>query len=287
MASPTSTSCTRGTASSWPRRRRVSGTRRSPARSSVRSASCSRSGSTSTTSPACTRSTSGRSHEGLLLEVRGGAHAHRLAHGRPYDCSAHMLWIGERTRASTVPTWSSSRGRQPDRVKLGPTATGEDAVALAERLNPGRIPGRLTFITRMGAGRVRVALPPLLHAVQRARFPSSGCATRCTNLVRMPSGTKTRRFDEIMEELHGCFAAHREVGTWPGRRASRVHGRGRDRSSRQVGGRARGSARQPLRDALRPTPERAPVAGSGVPGRRAHAGRLSTSPCGWRSSARG
>jgi 3-deoxy-7-phosphoheptulonate synthase len=129
-----------------------------------------------------------------------------------------MLWIGERTRqldGAHVEFFSGVDN--PIGVKLSPAATPDDAVALAERLNPRRIPGRLTFITRMGAGRVREALPPLLRAVREADVPVVwACDPMHGNLVRMASGTKTRRFDEIMDELHGFFAAHREVGTWPG-----------------------------------------------------------------------
>ena len=105
----------------------------------------------------------------------------------------------------------------PIGVKLGPAATSEEAVALAERLNPHRVPGRLTFITRMGAERVHETLPPLLKAVRATEIPVVwACDPMHANFVRMPSGTKTRRFDSIMEEIQGFFAAHREVGTWPG-----------------------------------------------------------------------
>jgi 3-deoxy-7-phosphoheptulonate synthase len=158
------------------------------------------------------------SHEGLLLEYEEALTRTDSLTGRPYDCSAHMLWIGERTRGIDGAHVEFFSGvDNPIGVKLGPTATGEDAVALAKRLNPGRIPGRLTFITRMGAARVREVLPPLLRAVQQAGIPVVWvCDPMHANLVRMPSGTKTRRFDEIMEELYGFFAAHREVGTWPG-----------------------------------------------------------------------
>ena len=102
-------------------------------------------------------------------------------------------------------------------MKLGPSATPEDAVALAERLNPDRVPGRLTFIARMGAGHVREKLPPLLRALRESGIPVVwACDPMHGNLVRTSSGRKTRHFDSIMEELHGFFASHREVGTWPG-----------------------------------------------------------------------
>jgi 3-deoxy-7-phosphoheptulonate synthase len=158
------------------------------------------------------------SHEGLLLEYEEALTRNDSLTGTPYDCSAHMLWIGERTReldGAHVEFFSGVDN--PIGVKLGPTATPDDAVALAQRLNPRRIPGRLTFITRMGAGRVRETLPPLLRAIRESEIPVVwACDPMHGNLVRMASGKKTRRFDDIMDELHGFFAAHREVGTWPG-----------------------------------------------------------------------
>jgi 3-deoxy-7-phosphoheptulonate synthase len=158
------------------------------------------------------------SHEGLLLEYEEALTRTDSLTGEPYDCSAHMLWIGERTRdlgGAHVEFFSGVRN--PIGVKLGPTATAEDVIALTERLNPDRVPGRLTLITRMGADRVREALPPLLRAVQEAQAPVVwACDPMHANLVRTPSGTKTRHFDAIMAEVQGFFAAHREVGTWPG-----------------------------------------------------------------------
>ena len=158
------------------------------------------------------------SHEGLLLEYEEALTRSDSLTGQPYDCSAHMLWIGERTReldGAHVEFFSGVNN--PIGVKLGPSATPEDAVALAERLNPGSVPGRLTLITRMGAERVREALPPLLEAVREAGVPVVWvCDPMHGNMVRTPSGTKTRRFDSIMDELQGFFAAHREVGTFPG-----------------------------------------------------------------------
>ena len=158
------------------------------------------------------------SHEGLLLEYEEALTRTDSLTGEPYDCSAHLLWIGDRTRQLDGAHVEFFSGVQnPVAVKLGPTATAEDAVALAERLNPRRVPGRLTFVTRMGAGVVREALPPLLRAVRASGVPVVwACDPMHANLVRMPSGTKTRHFDAILEEVEGFFAAHREVGTWPG-----------------------------------------------------------------------
>jgi 3-deoxy-7-phosphoheptulonate synthase len=158
------------------------------------------------------------SHEGLLLEYEEALTRTDSLTGQPYDCSAHMLWIGERTRDPAGAHVEFFSGvNNPIGVKLGPAATPDDAVQLAERLNPGRVPGRLTLITRLGAERVREALPPLLRAVREAEVPVVwACDPMHANLVRTSSGTKTRTFDSIMAELQGFFAAHREVGTWPG-----------------------------------------------------------------------
>ena len=158
------------------------------------------------------------SHEGLLLPYEEALTRQDSLTGQWYDCSAHMLWIGNRTRDPEGAHVAFFSGvLNPIGVKLGPTATPEEAVALAERLNPDRVPGRLTFITRVGADRVRDALPPLLEALRDAELPVVWvCDPMHANHVRTANGTKTRHFDSIMAELEGFFAAHREVGTWPG-----------------------------------------------------------------------
>jgi len=158
------------------------------------------------------------SHEGLLLDFEEPLTRTDSLTGRPYDCSAHMLWIGERTRDLTGAHVEFFSGvDNPIGVKLGPTATPQDVLGLCERLNPNRVPGRLTLIARMGAEGVRDALPPLLQAARDTEVPVVWvCDPMHANLIRTPSGTKTRRFDSIMAELQGFFAAHREAGTWPG-----------------------------------------------------------------------
>ena len=158
------------------------------------------------------------SHEGLLLEYEEALTRTDSLTGRPYDCSAHMLWIGQRTRelgGAHVEFFSGVDN--PIGVKLGPDATAEDVLALSERLNPHHVPGRLTLITRMGADRVEEILPPLLRAVREAGVPVVWvCDPMHANQFRTPSGTKTRHFDAIMAELQGFFSAHRAEGTWPG-----------------------------------------------------------------------
>ncbi|MDH5333807.1 MAG: 3-deoxy-7-phosphoheptulonate synthase, partial [Thermoleophilia bacterium] len=102
-------------------------------------------------------------------------------------------------------------------VKLGPETTPEECVELCRRLNPLDTPGRLTLITRMGAGTIREALPPLLRAVREAGAAVVwSCDPMHANTFQTPSGHKTRRFEDVMTEIEGFFAAHREVGTWPG-----------------------------------------------------------------------
>jgi 3-deoxy-7-phosphoheptulonate synthase len=158
------------------------------------------------------------SHEGLLLDYEEPLTRQDSTTGQWYDCSAHLLWIGERTRAVDGAHVEFFSGvHNPIGVKLGPTTTPEEAVALGERLNPLRVPGRLTFITRMGAGVVSEALPPVLSAVREAEIPVVwSCDPMHANTFTAPSGHKTRRFDDVMREIEGFFAAHREVGTWPG-----------------------------------------------------------------------
>jgi 3-deoxy-7-phosphoheptulonate synthase len=158
------------------------------------------------------------SHEGLLLPYEEALTRKDSLTGQWYDCSAHMLWIGNRTRDPEGAHVAFFSGvLNPIGVKLGPSTTPAEAVELAEKLNPHRVPGRLTFITRLGADRVRSALPPLLTAVREADIPVVwACDPMHANGVLTVNGTKTRHFESIMEELQGFFAAHREVGTWPG-----------------------------------------------------------------------
>jgi 3-deoxy-7-phosphoheptulonate synthase len=158
------------------------------------------------------------SHEGLLLDYEEPLARKDSLTGTWYDCSAHLLWIGDRTRALDGAHVEFFSGvNNPIGVKLGPTTTPEYAVAVCERLNPGRVPGRLTLISRLGAGHVRELLPPLLAAVRDAGHPVVWvCDPMHENTFVSASGRKTRRFDDVMAELEGFFAAHREVGTWPG-----------------------------------------------------------------------
>ena len=158
------------------------------------------------------------SHEGLVLDYEEGLTRTDSLTGDPYDCSAHMLWIGERTRRPDGAHVEFFSGvRNPVGVKLGPAAAAADVLALCERLNPERKPGRLTLIARMGTGRVLEALPPLVRAVREAGYPVVwACDPMHGNNVRSAGGVKTRRYDDVLTEIEGFFAACRSEGAWPG-----------------------------------------------------------------------
>ena len=158
------------------------------------------------------------SHEGLLLDYEEALTRRDSTTGDWYDCSAHLLWIGERTRRPDGAHVRFFAGvHNPLGVKLGPATTPEDVLELCERLNPNRLPGRLTLIARLGAADVRELLPPLLRAVRDAAHPVVwACDPMHANVFVTASGHKTRHFDDVMSELEGFFAAHREEGTWPG-----------------------------------------------------------------------
>jgi 3-deoxy-7-phosphoheptulonate synthase len=158
------------------------------------------------------------SHEGLLLDYEQGLTRRDSLTGRWYDCSAHMLWIGERTRQLDGAHVAFFAGvNNPLGVKLGPAATAQDVVGLCEALNPGRVPGRLTLIARLGAARVEELLPPLIRAARQGEHPVVWvCDPMHGNVFRTASGYKTRRFEDIMAEIHGFFAACLAENAWPG-----------------------------------------------------------------------
>src|SRR5436305_14550012 len=151
------------------------------------------------------------SHEGLLLDYEEGLTRRDSLTGDWYDCSAHMLWIGERTRAADGAHVAFFAGvHNPIGVKVGATANARELVELCARLDPLRTPGRLTLIARMGAEHVRDALPPLLRAVREAGHPVVwSCDPMHANGIRTASGLKTRRFDAVMHELEGFVVACR------------------------------------------------------------------------------
>jgi 3-deoxy-7-phosphoheptulonate synthase len=158
------------------------------------------------------------SHEALILPYEQALTRTDTQTGRLYDASAHFLWIGERTRAADgAHVQFASTIANPIGVKVGPDATPAQLLALAARLNPAREPGRLTLITRMGAARIRTALPPLIAAVTAEGLPAGWvCDPMHGNTFEAPSGHKTRRFDDVLDEVRGFFEVHRALGTHPG-----------------------------------------------------------------------
>jgi 3-deoxy-7-phosphoheptulonate synthase len=158
------------------------------------------------------------SHEALLLGYEEALTRQDSLTGDWYDCSAHMLWIGERTRRLDGAHVEFLSGvHNPLGCKLGPAAEPDDAVELCERLNPDRVPGRLTLISRMGADKVEDRLRPLLRAVTDAGHPVIwACDPMHGNTFTATGGRKTRHFDDVLAEITGFFAAHRAEGTWPG-----------------------------------------------------------------------
>jgi 3-deoxy-7-phosphoheptulonate synthase len=158
------------------------------------------------------------SHEALILGYEEALTRRDSLTGDWYDCSAHMLWIGERTRQlDGAHVHFLSGVGNPVGCKVGPSVTPDDVIGLCEALNPDRIPGRLTLISRMGADKIAEALPPLLRAVRDSGHPVAwACDPMHGNTFTAPSGRKTRHFDAVLSEIAGFFAAHREVGTWPG-----------------------------------------------------------------------
>lgn len=157
-------------------------------------------------------------HEGLLMDYESPMTRIDSRTDTPYNTSAHFLWIGERTRElDGAHVDYFSKIRNPIGVKLGPATTPETALALIDKLDPEREPGRLTFITRMGAGKIRDALPPLLEAVRESGAqPLWVTDPMHGNGITTPTGYKTRRFDDVVDEVRGFFEAHRAVGTFPG-----------------------------------------------------------------------
>jgi 3-deoxy-7-phosphoheptulonate synthase len=158
------------------------------------------------------------SHEALLLPYEEALVRRDQESGEWFGSSGHLLWVGERTRAVDGAHVEFLSGLEnPVACKLGPTATADEVVSLCERLNPDRIPGRLTLISRMGATQVTEALPPLLAATRDEAHPVIWAVDPMHgNTLETSSGRKTRRFDDIIEEVQGFFAACASESTWPG-----------------------------------------------------------------------
>ena len=158
------------------------------------------------------------SHEALILGYEEALTRQDSLTGGWYDCSAHMLWIGERTRQLDGAHVEFLRGvGNPIGCKIGKTTDVDYVLSLCETLNPARIPGRLTLISRMGANDVEEALRPLLRAVRDAGHPVVwACDPMHGNTYSAPNGRKTRHLEDIVKEITGFVKAHRAEGTWPG-----------------------------------------------------------------------
>jgi 3-deoxy-7-phosphoheptulonate synthase len=158
------------------------------------------------------------SHEALILPYEECLTRQDSITGDWYDCSAHMVWVGDRTRQLDGAHLEFLSGiDNPVGAKVGPGCTPAEVLAICERLNPDRVSGRMTLITRLGAGAIEDLLPPLVRAVEAEGHPVVwACDPMHGNTFTSEGGRKTRRFDDILAELRSFFAVHRGEGTWPG-----------------------------------------------------------------------
>ena len=158
------------------------------------------------------------SHEALLPNYEQALTRVDSLTGEWYGCSAHFLWIGDRTRQPDSAHVELLRGLQnPVGLKCGPSLDPDELLRLIEVLNPANVPGRLTLISRMGADKVESALPPLVRAVQRAgQKVVWACDPMHGNTIKSSTGYKTRPFDRILAEVKGFFAVHRAEGSYAG-----------------------------------------------------------------------
>jgi 3-deoxy-7-phosphoheptulonate synthase len=158
------------------------------------------------------------SHEALLLDYEKPLTRVDSRTGNLYDVSGHFVWVGERTRElDGAHIDFVSKIKNPIGVKIGPKTTESDILGLLEKLNPEKIPGRLMFITRMGAGNIRNVLPKLVAAVQKTDHPVLWvCDPMHGNTTEAASGHKTRQLDDVIDEVRGFFEVHKNAGTHPG-----------------------------------------------------------------------
>ncbi len=161
------------------------------------------------------------SHEALFLdyeEALAREDSEDEVQGRWYDCSGHMLWIGDRTRQIEGAHIEFLRGvRNPLGMKVGPDHDVEDIIAVLQRLNPDNEEGRITLITRFGASKVAQYLPPLIRAVKEKGLHVLWCCDPMHGNIRKTlTGCKTRSFEDILAELQNFFTVAREEGVVPG-----------------------------------------------------------------------
>ena len=158
------------------------------------------------------------SHEALLLQYEEALTRRDSLTGDWYDCSAHMLWIGDRTRFENSAHVEFLRGvGNPIGMKCGPSLEPDALLKMLDTLNPAREPGRMTLISRFGHDKVEDGLPKLVRAVAREGHPVVwSCDPMHGNVIKSDSGYKTRPFDRILGEVKGFFAVHRAEGTHAG-----------------------------------------------------------------------
>ncbi len=158
------------------------------------------------------------SHEALILEYEKALTRIDSRTGNPYDVSAHFVWIGERTRQLDGAHMDfAEKIHNPIGVKLGPKTTPEEVLGIMKKLNPTNEPGRLTFISRMGASLIREKLPTLIETVNKSEAKVLWvCDPMHGNTYEAPSGYKTRKFDDVLDEVRGFFEVHKKLGTHPG-----------------------------------------------------------------------
>ena len=175
-------------------------------------------GINSTNTPSLHETSLFTSHEALLLNYEQALTRIDTLTGKPYDCSAHMVWIGERTRQLDHAHIEFFRGiNNPVGVKVGPSMEEDELIRLIDALNPNNDPGRLTLITRMGADKLEANLPRLLRRVKaEGRNVVWSSDPMHGNTFSASSGYKTRNFDAILSEIKQFFAAHEAEGTYAG-----------------------------------------------------------------------
>ncbi|MDE3060690.1 MAG: 3-deoxy-7-phosphoheptulonate synthase class II [Pseudomonadota bacterium] len=158
------------------------------------------------------------SHEALLLGYESSLTRLDESDGKYYAASAHMLWIGDRTRSPDEAHVEFMRGiANPIGMKVGPSMTPDTLLKLIDILNPDNEPGRLTLISRMGSSKIGAQLPPLVRAVQAAgKTVVWSCDPMHGNTIKSPNGYKTRKFTDILAEVRQFFAIHKAEGTVAG-----------------------------------------------------------------------
>lgn len=158
------------------------------------------------------------SHEALLLNYEEQLVRTDSLSGEIYDCSAHMLWIGERTRDLDSAHLEFLRGvKNPLGVKIGPNATKEEIMGICDILNPQNEEGRLNLIIRMGADKIKTNFEPLLRSVHsEGRHILWSCDPMHGNTIKASNGYKTRAFESILSEVKSFFEIHKAVGSIAG-----------------------------------------------------------------------